>query len=409
MGAESGGARPSMALMKSVMLKNRTRVLRRAGRFLVAVSLGLSLAYPASTASGRAPVSGSGRALAPVLEQAPAPRAKGVPTPHFSLESDEGWAAADWWAWHEAVVAAGAADFRSEARQRKAERAAEPHSALAEESAGRSPVGGGQYKRRRGRAPADAGSTPQVSPESDEGRAVADWWAWHEAVVAAGAADFRSEARQRKAERAAEPHSALAEESAGRSPVGGGQYKRRRGRAPADAGPTPHFSLESDEGRAAADWWAWHEAVAAAGAADFRSEARQRKAERAAEPHSALAEESAGRSPVGGGQYKRRRGRAPADAGSTPQVSPESGRSELAQKVVVHTASANLRDLINFLAPQGWRVRFDVAVSKVDRALVFHAETTRRRALDQLCASLGLKGIFYPRKRLVLIVEGRSQ
>ena len=79
----------------------------------------------------------------------------------------------------------------------------------------------------------------------------------------------------------------------------------------------------------------------------------------------------------------------------------------LNEKIIAHSDAANVRNLIKFLAPRGWRVHFDVAASRVDRALVFHAETTRRQALDRLCSSLGLKGIFYPRKRLVLIVEGR--
>ena len=83
--------------------------------------------------------------------------------------------------------------------------------------------------------------------------------------------------------------------------------------------------------------------------------------------------------------------------------------SELEQKVAVHSGSADARELIEFLAPRGWRVRFDVAPSKLNRRLVFHAETTRRRALDQLCLGLGLKGFFYPRKRLVLIAAGGSR
>ncbi len=92
-----------------------------------------------------------------------------------------------------------------------------------------------------------------------------------------------------------------------------------------------------------------------------------------------------------------------AEPGAAPR------RSSLDERVIVHTNSANVRELVNFLAPQDWRVRFDVEAASIDRGLVFHAETTRRRALDQLCASLGLKGIFYPRKRLVLIVAGRAQ
>lgn len=83
--------------------------------------------------------------------------------------------------------------------------------------------------------------------------------------------------------------------------------------------------------------------------------------------------------------------------------------SKLDEKIVAHSDATQVRELIDFLVPHGWRVHFDVEASQLDREIVFHAETTRRRALDQLCLSLGLKGIFYPYKRLVLIVEGRSQ
>ena len=84
-------------------------------------------------------------------------------------------------------------------------------------------------------------------------------------------------------------------------------------------------------------------------------------------------------------------------------------RSELNEKIIAHTNSAIVRDLINFLTPRGWRVRYDVETDRLDREMVFHAETTRRRALDQLCLNLGFKGIFYPRKRLVLIIEGNRK
>lgn len=92
---------------------------------------------------------------------------------------------------------------------------------------------------------------------------------------------------------------------------------------------------------------------------------------------------------------------------SSTRATRRPGRTgDLDEKVIAHSDSANVRDLIKFLTPRGWRVRFDVAAAKLDRAIVFHAETTRRRALDQLCLSLGWRGIFYPYKRLVLIAEG---
>ncbi len=59
------------------------------------------------------------------------------------------------------------------------------------------------------------------------------------------AAARRSEARSKQAERAAENHSLLEGEPGGRSPAGEGKYQRRCGRAAADGGPAPHFSLAS--------------------------------------------------------------------------------------------------------------------------------------------------------------------
>ena len=77
----------------------------------------------------------------------------------------------------------------------------------------------------------------------------------------------------------------------------------------------------------------------------------------------------------------------------------------LDERVTVHTDSKEVRDLIDFLAPPAWRVQYDARAARLDRKMVFHAETTRRRALDELCSSLGLKGIFYPQRRLILIVD----
>lgn len=81
------------------------------------------------------------------------------------------------------------------------------------------------------------------------------------------------------------------------------------------------------------------------------------------------------------------------------------GQLGLDEKIVVHTDSKDVRDLIDLLAPPAWRVQYDAGIAHLNRNMVFHAETTRRRALDELCSSLGLKGIFYPRHRLILIVD----
>ncbi len=57
------------------------------------------------------------------------------------------------------------------------------------------------------------------------------------------AANFQSEVRPKKKAQAAEEHSPLEGKSAGRSPGGGGKYKRRRGRTQEDDGPA--FKLEA--------------------------------------------------------------------------------------------------------------------------------------------------------------------
>lgn len=95
---------------------------------------------------------------------------------------------------------------------------------------------------------------------------------------------------------------------------------------------------------------------------------------------------------------------------SSPRRSNAAGNdSKLDERIIAHSEAAKVRELVAFLVPRGWSVDFDVETSQLNREVVFHAETTRRRALDQLCLSLGWKGIFYPHKRLVLIVGGRLQ
>ncbi len=148
------------------------------------------------------------------------------------------------------IVLGGASD---------AEPAADEEQADAEPAAGE---GQADAEPAAGEGQADA------EPVAGEGQADAKPVAGEgqsDAEPAAGEADFQSEARQREAEQAAENHSPLEGESAGRSPTGGEQDQRRRGRTPEDDGPTSQVSLGSGAAQADADWQARHEAVVTAG------------------------------------------------------------------------------------------------------------------------------------------------
>lgn len=94
---------------------------------------------------------------------------------------------------------------------------------------------------------------------------------------------------------------------------------------------------------------------------------------------------------------------ADATPGSVRGENSAAARSQMDAPVRAHFDSIAARALIEFLAPRGWRVRFDVAGGRLDRRVVFHAETTRRRALDELLDTLGLGGVFYPGAGLILI------
>ena len=83
-------------------------------------------------------------------------------------------------------------------------------------------------------------------------------------------------------------------------------------------------------------------------------------------------------------------------------------KNVLDQPIRVHYEAIALQDLLQVLSPPGWKVQFDIPSSEVNPMLVFHAETSRRRALNQLLLRLGLEGIFYQHKKLILI-SGREQ
>ena len=82
---------------------------------------------------------------------------------------------------------------------------------------------------------------------------------------------------------------------------------------------------------------------------------------------------------------------------------------QINEKVMAHFNKITLSDLIIYLAPEGWEVRFDVEDKRLTQHVVFHAETTRRRALDDILSKLGLKGVFYPTSDILLIYDRGKQ
>ena len=86
-----------------------------------------------------------------------------------------------------------------------------------------------------------------------------------------------------------------------------------------------------------------------------------------------------------------------------------SGASEdlMNEPVRAHFARVTLRKALEYLVPGGWSIEFDVPDGLPSRHVVFHAETTRRRALDDLLSGLGLKGVLYPRAGVLLIHRPR--
>lgn len=74
-------------------------------------------------------------------------------------------------------------------------------------------------------------------------------------------------------------------------------------------------------------------------------------------------------------------------------------------RVRAHFDTINARQLIQRLAPEDWQVHFDVQSGSLERTLIFHAETSRRRALNELLEELNLQGIFYPEDKLIMIAE----
>ena len=95
-----------------------------------------------------------------------------------------------------------------------------------------------------------------------------------------------------------------------------------------------------------------------------------------------------------------------ADSRRAVQDSETSGNID--EAIIAHHDQITLSGLIDELIPAGWSVSYQISPEKINQLLVFHAETTRRRALEQLFEQLRLTGTFYPGDALLLVQVRRS-
>ena len=84
-------------------------------------------------------------------------------------------------------------------------------------------------------------------------------------------------------------------------------------------------------------------------------------------------------------------------------VADKAGLGDLSEPVAVHHDSIQLRDLLTHLIPDGWELRLEIPKREARQIVAFHAETSRRRALDDLLKKLNLRGSFYPGAGLLLV------
>lgn len=84
-------------------------------------------------------------------------------------------------------------------------------------------------------------------------------------------------------------------------------------------------------------------------------------------------------------------------------VAHKAGLGDLSEPIAVHHDSIQLRDLLTHLIPDGWELRLEIPKREARQVIAFHAETSRRRALDDLLKKLNLRGSFYPGAGLLLV------
>lgn len=67
----------------------------------------------------------------------------------------------------------------------------------------------------------------------------------------------------------------------------------------------------------------------------------------------------------------------------------------LDENIIAHHDQISFKRLVELLVPQGWEVIYEIDSAKLDQELVYHAETTRRRALENLFEQMDVAGTFY--------------
>ena len=87
----------------------------------------------------------------------------------------------------------------------------------------------------------------------------------------------------------------------------------------------------------------------------------------------------------------------------SPAVSGNQTIGSVDEPIITHHNNVTLKRLVDELVPAGWKVEYQVPAEQTAQKLRFHAETTRRRALEELLDKLQLRGIFYSGSGLLLI------
>ena len=75
----------------------------------------------------------------------------------------------------------------------------------------------------------------------------------------------------------------------------------------------------------------------------------------------------------------------------------------LDEPIIAHFEQISFQDLIQKLVPDGWKISFELPPEKMTQHLAYHAETSRRRALEELLNELEMLGTFYGGEGLLLI------
>lgn len=76
---------------------------------------------------------------------------------------------------------------------------------------------------------------------------------------------------------------------------------------------------------------------------------------------------------------------------------------KMSEPVIAHYSRISVKKLVAQLIPEGWQVNYQIPLAVTGQLVVFHAETTRRKALEQLFKKLKLAATFYPGEALLLV------